>query len=196
MTLGKPACTRTFTHKSCTMGLVTGTATALRGFAVETGEDVLSLHGSPALRAFALSPDGNWLLVASEGSHAFVGRNGILSGWQANAEGGLSERALQRAEELADVADVRVTPPRGGISANPAAPAPHANAPSRPSDPRLPPVGAAITRKYKGRMLTVTVLVDGFEYAGERYPSLTAVAKAITGSHMNGFRFFNIEGKP
>lgn len=32
---------------------------------------------------------------------------------QANTEGGLSERALRRAEELADVADVRVTPPRG-----------------------------------------------------------------------------------
>ncbi|MCG3127431.1 MAG: hypothetical protein CHACPFDD_02291 [Phycisphaerae bacterium] len=40
---------------------------------------------------------------------------------QANVEGGLSERALRRAEELADVADVRVTPPRGGVSANPAA---------------------------------------------------------------------------
>lgn len=114
---------------------------------------------------------------------------------QANAEGGLSERALRRAEELADVADVRVTPPRGGISANPVAPATRTDAPSRPSDPRLPPVGAAITRKYKGRMLTVTVLADGFEYAGERYPSLTAVAKMITGSHMNGFRFFQIEGK-
>lgn len=115
---------------------------------------------------------------------------------QANAEGGLSERALRRAEELADVADVRVTPPRGGVSANPAAPATRADTISRPSDPRLPPVGAAITRKYKGRTLTVTVLADGFEYAGERYPSLTAVAKTITGSHMNGFRFFQIEGKP
>ncbi|TWT44968.1 hypothetical protein RAS1_13880 [Phycisphaerae bacterium RAS1] len=108
---------------------------------------------------------------------------------QANAEGGLSERALRRAEELADVADVRVTPPRGGVSANPGVAA------TRP-DPRLPPVGAAITRKYKGRTLTVTVLADGFEHAGDRYPSLTAVAKAITGSHMNGFRFFQIEGKP
>lgn len=115
---------------------------------------------------------------------------------QANAEGGLSERALRRAEELADVADVRVTPPRGGIPANPAALATPTDAPFRPSDPRLPPVGAAITRKYKGRTLTVTVLADGFEHNGERYPSLTAVAKAITGSHMNGFRFFQIEGKP
>ena len=115
---------------------------------------------------------------------------------QANAEGGLTEWALRRAEELADVADVRVTPPRGGISANLATRAPNANAPARPSDPRLPPVGVAITRNYKGRTITVTVLADGFEYAGERYPSLTAVAKAITGSHLNGFRFFQIEGKP
>lgn len=112
---------------------------------------------------------------------------------QANAEGGLSERALRRAEELADVADVRVTPPRGRIAADPA---PRVGTPSRPSDPRLPPAGAAITRKYKGQTLTVTVLADGFEYAGERYPSLAAVAKAITGSHMNGFRFFKIEGNP
>jgi WD40 repeat protein len=41
-----------------------GTATALRGFAVETGEDVLSLDGAPALRAFALSPDGKWLAAS------------------------------------------------------------------------------------------------------------------------------------
>lgn len=87
---------------------------------------------------------------------------------QANAEGGLSERALRRAEELADVADVRVTPPRGGISADPAATVTRPNAP----DPRLPPAGAAITRKYKGRMLTVIVLADGFEYAGERLSPL------------------------
>ncbi|MFO0836924.1 MAG: DUF2924 domain-containing protein [Phycisphaerae bacterium] len=114
---------------------------------------------------------------------------------QANAEGGLSERALRRAEELADVADVRVTPPRGQTSASPALPAPRVGAASLRSDPRLPPAGVAITRKYKGQALTVTVLADGFEYAGERYASLTAVAKAITGSHMNGFRFFGLEAK-
>lgn len=115
---------------------------------------------------------------------------------QANAEGGLSDRALRRAEELADVADVRVTPPRGGISNATASPATCADAPTRPSDPRLPRIGAAITRKYKGRTLSVTILADGFDYDGERYGSLTAVAKAITGSHMNGFRFFGLEGKP
>ena len=115
---------------------------------------------------------------------------------QANAEGGLSERALRRADELANVADVRVTPPKGGISEGPAAPTTRSDASTTPSDPRLPPVGAAITRKHKGRTLTVIVLAGGFEYEGERYGSLTAVAKAITGSHMNGFRFFGLAGKP
>ncbi|MGL4552611.1 MAG: hypothetical protein ACRC33_15670 [Gemmataceae bacterium] len=41
-----------------------GAATALRGFAVESGEDVLSLDGAPALRAFALSPDGRWIAAS------------------------------------------------------------------------------------------------------------------------------------
>jgi hypothetical protein len=57
-------------------------------------------------------------------------------------------------------------------------------------DSRLPQVGAALTRTYKGRAITVTVLTDGFEYLGERYKSLTAVAKVVTGSHMSGNAFF------
>jgi hypothetical protein len=114
---------------------------------------------------------------------------------QANAEGGLSELALRRAEELANVADVRATPPRGGLLASPTVRTSPATVATRSLDPRLPPVGAAITRDYKGRAIVVTLLADGFEYEGERYRSLTAVAKAITGSHMNGFRFFGLEGK-
>ena len=36
------------------------------------------------------------------------------------------------------------------------------------------------------------VLTEGFEYDGERYKSLTAVARAITGTHCNGFHFFKL----
>lgn len=111
---------------------------------------------------------------------------------QANAEGGLSERALRRAEELANVADVRVTPPRAATGA----PTHTATPPASATDRRLPPAGTAITRRYKGRTISVIVLPNGFEYDGERYKSLSAVAKAVTGSHMNGFRFFQIEGQP
>ena len=115
---------------------------------------------------------------------------------QANAEGGLSERALRRAEELADDADVRLTPPRWAAVGSKERPA-ETGAVRVPvaKDPRLPPAGGQITRQYKGSPITVTVLADGFEYLGERYRSLTAVAKAVTGSHMNGFRFFGLETK-
>ncbi len=111
---------------------------------------------------------------------------------QANAEGGLSERALRRAEQLANLADARTTPPR---AATPAGNGPTVRV-RVASDGRLPPPGTAITRKYKGRTISLTVLPDGFEYLGERYRSLSAVAKAITGCHMNGYRFFHLEGQP
>ena len=61
------------------------------------------------------------------------------------------------------------------------------------ADPRLPAAGTAIVRPYKGRMLRVVVQPNGFDYEGQRYRSLSAVAKAITGSHCNGFRFFNLK---
>ena len=63
------------------------------------------------------------------------------------------------------------------------------------SDNRLPAVGDALVRQYKGRQVRVVVLEDGFEYDGQRYKSLSAVAKAISGSHCSGFRFFGLEGK-
>ena len=110
---------------------------------------------------------------------------------QAKAEGDLSIRARRRAEELADDAEVRVTPPRDtplptttGATVSLDVPACH--------DRRLPPPGTSIKRQYKGRTIQVDVVTDGFEYNGQRFKSLSAVAKAITGSHCNGFRFFEL----
>jgi hypothetical protein len=111
---------------------------------------------------------------------------------QANAQGGLSQRALDRAAGLANDADVRLMPPKHMLA--PVAQtlvAPLASA----RDPRLPARGTAITRKYKGEMLRVLILEDGFEFDGNRFKTLTAVAQAITGSHINGFRFFNLKGQ-
>ena len=64
-----------------------------------------------------------------------------------------------------------------------------------PRDRRLPPVGSVLARVYRGQTLQVRVLADGFEFEGAVYPSLSAVAKAITGSHCNGFLFFRLAGK-
>ena len=116
---------------------------------------------------------------------------------QANAEGDLSERARKRAAELANDADVRVMapptmvcPPQTGAAVTVTKPIPAARA--KPRDPRLPTPGSAIVRQYKGRKHRVVVLEDGFEYEGDRYRTLTAVAKTITGSHINGYRFFRL----
>ena len=59
-----------------------------------------------------------------------------------------------------------------------------------PVDQRLPPPGTILARPYKGQLVQVQVLTDGFAYAGRVYPSLSAVAKVVTGSHCNGFLFF------
>jgi hypothetical protein len=111
----------------------------------------------------------------------------ILWRLQALAEGDLSERARRRAAELARDADLRLNPPRAKTTTA-APPAPLSV--SAPVDARLPPPGTILTRLYKGQQLHVQVLTDGFAYAGTVYPSLSAVAKAITGSHCNGFHFF------
>ena len=52
--------------------------------------------------------------------------------------------------------------------------------------------GARLVREWHGRTHTVTVTEDGFEYAGTSYPSLTKVAKKITGAHWSGPRFFGL----
>ena len=106
---------------------------------------------------------------------------------QALAEGDLSERARRRAAELAQDADLRLNPPREKTT--PAAPPESVSVPT-PSDSRLPPPGTILTRPYKGQLVQVQVLTDGFAYAGSVYPSLSAVAKVITGTHTNGFLFF------
>ncbi len=52
--------------------------------------------------------------------------------------------------------------------------------------------GARLVREWAGETHTVIVLEDGFDYDGERYPSLTKIAAKITGAHWSGPRFFGI----
>ena len=52
--------------------------------------------------------------------------------------------------------------------------------------------GARLVREWHGRTHTVTVTEDGFEYGGTKYPSLTKIAKKITGAHWSGPRFFGL----
>lgn len=63
---------------------------------------------------------------------------------------------------------------------------------SQIADPRNPVVGTKLIREWDGVAHTVTVLKDGFEWDGRRYKSLSAVARAITGTRWNGYRFFGL----
>ena len=113
---------------------------------------------------------------------------------QAVAEGGLSERARQRAVELANDADLRLSPPKPQRAIHPEEESRTNDAPSvrTQADGRLPLPGTILTRLYKGQQLQVTILDQGFAFQGKVYGSLSAVAKAITGSHCNGFLFFRL----
>jgi hypothetical protein len=118
---------------------------------------------------------------------------------QCLAEGGLSDRARERAAELACDADLRLNPP---LAPTPAA-EPAAVVTGRTvtrgvgpgPDRRLPPPGTVLARPYKGGTVRVTVLADGFEFEGAVYGSLSAAAKAATGTHCNGFAFFGLPAK-
>ena len=113
---------------------------------------------------------------------------------QALQEGDLSERARRRAAELARDADLRLNPPSikaGHVAAQQV----QIHVLELDQDDRLPLPGTIITREYKGEKLQVKVLPHGFEYDGAVYASLSAVAKAITGSHCNGYLFFRLRGR-
>ena len=116
-------------------------------------------------------------------SHKDFLRKRITWRLQANEEDGLSARALRRAEELANDMDLRLLAPAARTVIARLAPK---------HDRRLPMPGTVLQREYHGQTVTVTVLDAGFEYAGQVYRSLTAVAKAVTGSHWNGYLFWGL----
>ena len=55
-----------------------------------------------------------------------------------------------------------------------------------------PIAGTRLIREYQGVEHCATVLTDGFEYQGRPYKSLSAIARAITGTRWNGWVFFGI----
>ncbi len=59
---------------------------------------------------------------------------------------------------------------------------------------RLKP-GARLIREWRGETHTVIVLEDGFEWRGQRWRSLSVIAREITGAHWSGPRFFGLNGK-
>ena len=61
-----------------------------------------------------------------------------------------------------------------------------------PKQDAMPVVGTRLLREWKGVEHSVTVTPNGFEYQGRPFRSLSAVAKAITGTQWNGWLFFGV----
>lgn len=61
--------------------------------------------------------------------------------------------------------------------------------------PRIKP-GTRLLREWQGVLHEVTVLEKGVEYRSDTWPSLSAVAREITGTHWSGPRFFGLKGQP
>lgn len=59
---------------------------------------------------------------------------------------------------------------------------------------RPPGRGTRLVREWNGILHEVDVVDDGFLWRGQRYRSLSAIARAITGTKWSGPRFFGIKG--
>jgi hypothetical protein len=97
---------------------------------------------------------------------------GVAYKVQEQVHRGLRLGTERRLRSLSDGADQR-----GGVAAAP---------------PVTLKPGTKLVREWHGHAHTVSVLDDGFEYEGERYPSLTRIARRITGVHWSGPLFFGI----
>jgi hypothetical protein len=94
---------------------------------------------------------------------------------QAEMHGGLSAAAKRRMTELARcfTADRSYAPTPG---------------------PTLKP-GSSLIKEWRGVRHEVRILEDGFSYLGERFGSLSEVARRITGTKWNGHVFFGLKGR-
>ncbi|MFN4281605.1 MAG: DUF2924 domain-containing protein [Alphaproteobacteria bacterium] len=60
-----------------------------------------------------------------------------------------------------------------------------------PNGPRIAP-GVQLLREWKGETEVVQVTTSGFVWRGQNYRSLSAVARAMTGTRWSGPRFFGL----
>lgn len=120
-------------------------------------------------------------------------------------EGGLSDEAKARLEALMPKGPlVKQANGRLGVAAPTEVVAPEEavlkaalepSAPPAERDPRIPAAGSVLRRTVGNDVHEVTVTEDGFEYLGQPFKSLSAIAKAITGTAWNGYLFFGLKAR-
>ncbi len=103
---------------------------------------------------------------------------------QVAAYGGLSGPARAELKRLAADIQLPKAPTRGHVR--------NVVAKKQSGQPRP---GTVLQREWRDQQIRVEVLPDGFEWNGNRYGSLSAVARAITGARWNGRLFFGLAGR-
>ncbi len=106
------------------------------------------------------------------------------------AQGGVSERAQARIKAIQQTAPLRERPPAPRAASTTAAVVEAVERVAR--DPALPAIGTVLRKEHRGQVHEVTVAQGGFVYRGKTYSSLSAIAKAITGTSWNGRLFFGL----
>ena len=105
------------------------------------------------------------------------------------AHGGLSDLARDRADELAPDRFQRARTPASVVAIDDET---RGVRPRPIRDPKRPTPGTVLSRRYHGHQIRVVTLDHGFEYDGQAYRSLSAVALAVTGQKWNGRLFFGL----
>ncbi len=93
------------------------------------------------------------------------------------AYGGLKPETIRRLERLGEELD-------GGDRKK-----------SRMRADTMPIAGTRLIREWQGVEYVVTVTAEGFEWQGRPYRSLSAIARAITGTRWNGWIFFGLKNR-
>jgi hypothetical protein len=96
---------------------------------------------------------------------------------QANAWGGLTERARRRALEIADDADLRIRAPKNFLKEDLDESRTLETRVAPTLDPRLPVPGTLLVRRYQGKDVVVRVCEDGFEYDSRVHRSLSSAGR-------------------
>jgi len=110
---------------------------------------------------------------------------------QALAYGELSEHARRRAAALAQDVDLRIKAPAHLVGTTQQILQPTLRSRRRLGrDARLPGPGTILQRPFKGELVVVQVLAEGFQYQDRFYKSLSAIARQVTGTPWNGYDFF------
>ena len=104
---------------------------------------------------------------------------------QEQKHGGLTVVAQRRLEALIAEIDLPIEENQRAVTGK-------LRVPRTPGDPAA---GTTLVRMWKGQEIRVKVLEEGYEWNDVVHRSLSAVAKAVTGSHWNGRLFFGITSR-